>query len=81
MSLRRASTTSHDGIVTTDVRFRQLAAMLEAEKVRPRGERRSLPTIEDLQAQALAIAERIERAKHVRPAHHWAYVGYDYRAF
>ena len=48
--------------------------MLEAEKARQRGERRSLRTIEDLQGQALAIAARIQRAKHLRPTHHWAYV-------
>ena len=69
------------GSVTAGSLSRQLAERLEAEKARPRGERRSLGTIEDLQAQAEAIAERIQRAKHVSPAHHWAYVGYDYRAF
>ena len=76
---RDDDTVNVGGSVTADGHFRQLAERLEAEKARPRGERRSLGTIEDLWAQAEVIAERIERAKHIRPAHHWAYVGYDYR--
>ena len=65
------------GTVTADGRIRQLAERLEAEKARPRGERRSLGTIADLRAQAEAIAERIERTKHTRSAGHWAFASYD----
>ena len=55
-------------------RFRRLAAQLEAEKARHRVERaRSQATIEDLRAQAEAIAQRIEYAMHALPfAHLWA---------
>ena len=60
------------GLVSADGRFHQLAERLETEKARPRGERRSLGTIEDLRAQAEAIAQRIELAKHTLPvAHLW----------
>ena len=45
------------GVDTADGLFRQLVERLEAEKARPRGERRSLDTIEDLRAQAVAIAQ------------------------
>ena len=58
------------GVDTEDGRFRQLAERLEAEKARPRGERRSLGTIEDLRAQAEAIVQRIEFAMHVLPVTH-----------
>ena len=62
------------GVDIADGRFRQLAERLEAEKARPRGERRSLGTIEDLRAQAEAIAQRIEFAKHVLLVTHlWAH--------
>ena len=56
---RDDDTVNVGGSVTADGRFRQLAERLEAEKARPRGERRSLRTIEDLRAQEQAIAERI----------------------
>ena len=60
------------GLVSADGRFHQLAERLETEKARPRRERRSLGTIEDLRAQAEAIAQRIELAKHTLPvAHLW----------
>ena len=56
------------GVEYPNDRFRRLAERLEAEKARPRAERaRSLATIEDLRAQAEAIAERIEYAMHARP--------------
>ena len=62
------------GVDTANGRFRHLAERLEAEKARPRGERRSLETIEDLRAQAEAIAQRIEFAMHVLPVTHlWAH--------
>ena len=62
------------GLVAADGCFRQLAERLEAEKARPRRERRSLGKIEDLRAQAEAIAQRIEFAKHTLPvAHLWAH--------
>ena len=62
------------GVDTANGRFRHLAERLEAEKARPRGERRSLDTIEDLRAQAEAIAQRIEYAMHVLPVTHlWAH--------
>ena len=62
------------GLVSADGRFHQLAERLETEKARPRRERRSLGTIEDLRAQAEAIAQRIEFAKHVLPVTHlWAH--------
>ena len=62
------------GVEYPSNRFRRLAERLEAEKARPRVERaRSQATIEDLRAQAEAIAQRIEYAMHALPfAHLWA---------
>ena len=62
------------GVEYPNDRFRRLAERLEAEKARPSAERgRSLATIEDLRAQAEAIAQRIEYAMHALPvAHLWA---------
>ena len=65
------------GVEYPNDRFRRLAERLEAEKARPRGERRtgrSLGTIEDLRAQAETIAQHIAYAMHVLPVTHlWAH--------
>ena len=51
---RDDDTVNVGGTVTADGRFRQLAEKLKAEKARPRGEWRSLGTIEDLRGTARA---------------------------